>query len=119
METPQEGITRKAESQGTEPSQAKPQGPWEVSSRCHKKSVRSDLGERDFCGMWREQKPDLLWVEKSIGSEEVEIVATVDNTLRKFGCRGGETPGGSYMGLRVVFSDRKFLSVLKCWWMLK
>lgn len=26
----------------------------------------SDLGERDFCGMWWEQKPGLLWVEKSI-----------------------------------------------------
>lgn len=55
----------------------------------------SELGEKDFCGVWWEEKPDLLCVEKSVGDEEVEK-ASGDSVLKKCGCWGGERPGSRW-----------------------
>lgn len=69
----QEGGITSGIVQGRGPTaRPSPQGPWEVSGGCHKVQGGSDLGEKDFCGVRWEQKPDLLWVEKSVGGEEVQ-----------------------------------------------
>lgn len=54
------------------PARLSPSDPDKCPVDVTKRGGGSELGKKDFCGVWWEEKPDLLWVEKSVGGEEVE-----------------------------------------------
>ena len=67
VDSPPQGLCR--EKGPASPSPSDPdKGPVDVT-KC---GGGNELGEKHFCGVWWEEKPDLLCVEKSVGGEEVE-----------------------------------------------